>query len=234
MPSSAGNRSATPPRKRQLHPSQDPPEIHRAAETYRVLDDVAGGLLTRYTLQPTELTHESHATKGSEPHMSSLTPPRVLISYSHDSDAHAKRVLELSNRLRGDGADCRIDQYVTNPSEGWPLWMDKQVEEADFVLVLFTERYTTRSREPRKSGVRFESVLILQDLYEAGMINDKFIPVLFDTADSKHIVKWLKPFNHYTIDGDAGYEALRRRLLNDPAVVMPPLGIPTKKGPTNP
>ena len=166
--------------------------------------------------------------------MSSLTPPRVLISYSHDSDPHDNRVLELSDRLRVDGVDCHIDQYVTNPSEGWPLWMDKQVEDADFVLVLFTERYATRSREPRKSGVRFESVLILQDLYEAGMINDKFIPVLFDKSNVAHIVKWLRPFNHYVIDNDAGYGSLLRRLLDDPAVVMPPLGIPMKKGPTNP
>ncbi len=197
-------------------------------------NDLARGTLTRNPLQPVKLTQESDATKGSDLPMSSLTPPRVLISYSHDSDAHSKRVLDFSGRLRRNGIDCRIDQYIANPSEGWPLWMDKQVEEADFVLVLFTERYATRSREPRKSGVRFESVLILQDLYEAGMINDKFIPVLFDGADSKHIVKWLKPFNYYTVDGDSGYESLRRRLLNDPAVVMPPLGVPTKKGPANP
>ncbi|MDJ0706097.1 MAG: toll/interleukin-1 receptor domain-containing protein [Leptolyngbyaceae cyanobacterium MO_188.B28] len=161
------------------------------------------------------------------------TSPRVLISYSHDSDAHAVQVRQLSNRLRADGVDCRIDQYILNPAEGWPLWMDEQVEAANFVLVVFTERYATRSKQKQKSGVRFESVLILQELYEAGLINDKFIPVLFDPVDSKHIVKWLKPFNHYTVDSDTGYESLRRRLLNDPTVVMPPLGSPTKKGPIN-
>ena len=36
---------------------------------------------------------------------------RVWISYSHDDEAHSERVLRLSERLRGDGIDCWIDQY---------------------------------------------------------------------------------------------------------------------------
>ena len=207
---------------------------YRAAETHRVLTELAGGVLTNYPLHSanpkTEIT-----TKGTTTTMStSSTSPRVLISYSHDSDAHAQLVRQLADKLRGDGVDCVIDQYITNPSQGWPLWMDEQVEKAKFVLVLFTQRYAEKSREPKKSGVRFESVLILQDLYEAGMINDKFIPILFDPADSQHIVKWLKPFNHYAVSNGAGYESLLRRLLDDPAVVMPPLGSPKKLGPKNP
>ena len=42
-------------------------------------------------------------------------PPKVLISYSHDSPEHAQHVLELANRLREDGIDCIIDQYVVVP-----------------------------------------------------------------------------------------------------------------------
>jgi hypothetical protein len=52
-------------------------------------------------------------------------PPKVLISYSHDSPEHADRVRELSDRLRADGIDCILDQYEVSPPEGWPLWMDK-------------------------------------------------------------------------------------------------------------
>lgn len=160
--------------------------------------------------------------------------PRVLISYSHDSEPHRKRVLELTNQLRTDGVDCRIDRYMSNPSEGWPLWMDNQVEESDFVLIVFTERYTERSKEKRKSGVRFESVLMLQELYDAGMINDKFIPVLFHQDDSQHIHKWLKPYSYYSLEGESGYDSLLRRLIDDHDVKMPPLGTPTKKGPIQP
>src|SRR5271165_5964650 len=33
-------------------------------------------------------------------------PPKVFISYSHDSPEHARRVLGLAERLRKDGADA--------------------------------------------------------------------------------------------------------------------------------
>lgn len=39
-----------------------------------------------------------------------FVPPKVLISYSHDSPKHAQHVLELANRLRADGIDRIIDQ----------------------------------------------------------------------------------------------------------------------------
>ena len=141
------------------HPVTGEEYNYRAAETYAILTDLQGGILTRYPLKPI-VVHLA----PKEPVMPVATPPRVLISYSHDSDKHAAQVRKLAERLRGDGIDCRIDQYVTNPSQGWPLWMDEEVDAADFVLILFTERYSSRAREPKKSGVRFESVLILNDL----------------------------------------------------------------------
>ena len=58
--------------------------------------------------------------------------PKVFISYSHDSDTHRERILELSDRLRDDGIDCWIDQYEPTPPEGWPRKMDKGIREADF------------------------------------------------------------------------------------------------------
>jgi len=46
--------------------------------------------------------------------------PRVFINYSHDSAEHRKRVLSLAERLRADGVDAQIDQYVQGtPLEGW-------------------------------------------------------------------------------------------------------------------
>ena len=36
-------------------------------------------------------------------------PPKVFISYSHDSKSHAARVLKLANELRRDGIEAIID-----------------------------------------------------------------------------------------------------------------------------
>ena len=38
--------------------------------------------------------------------------PSAFISYSHDSDDHAGRVLELANALRDHGINVILDQYV--------------------------------------------------------------------------------------------------------------------------
>jgi len=54
---------------------------------------------------------------------------RVFISYSHDSAAHKETVMRLSARLRKDGIDAQIDQYVRGrPPEGWPRWMLDKLE----------------------------------------------------------------------------------------------------------
>ena len=62
-----------------------------------------------------------------------MDAPRVFISYSHDSPEHKYRVLALSDRLRREGVDCSVDQYEQSPKEGWPLWCQRQVEQATFV-----------------------------------------------------------------------------------------------------
>jgi len=99
-------------------------------------------------------------------------PPKVFISYSHDSAEHAQHVLELANRLRADGIDCTIDQYVVVPAEGWPRWMDKQIRDSDFVVMVCTETYYQRvmgEEQPGKGlGVRWEGHLIYGEIYRAG------------------------------------------------------------------
>ena len=71
-------------------------------------------------------------------------PPTVFISYSHDSQEHADRVLALSDHLRADGIDCILDQYEDSPLEGFPRWMDRQIRAANFVLMICTPTYYRR------------------------------------------------------------------------------------------
>lgn len=78
-------------------------------------------------------------------------PPRVFIIYSHDSPAHEQRVLALAARLRKDGIDAQLDQYVAGtPAEGWPRWMLDRLDWAEFVLVVCTETYYRRFRRHEK------------------------------------------------------------------------------------
>jgi hypothetical protein len=80
-------------------------------------------------------------------------PPKILISYSHDSPEHEERVLALAERLRKDGVDAQIDQYVAGtPLEGWPRWMLNQLDWAEFVRVVCTETYYRRFRGHEEPG----------------------------------------------------------------------------------
>jgi WD40 repeat protein len=155
-------------------------------------------------------------------------PPKVLISYSHDSSGHEKRVLELANRLRGDGIDCTIDQYVVVPAEGWPRWMDKQIRDSDFVLLVCTETYYQRvmgDEQPGKGlGVRWEGHSIYQAIYDAETMNTKFIPVFVEPGPVSHIPDPVRSVSYYYVHTENGYEDLYRRVTNQPRVVKPKLG----------
>lgn len=154
--------------------------------------------------------------------------PEVLISYTHDSNLHKDRVLDLSNKLRDDGIDCHLDQYEQSPPEGWARWMQNQIEQVKYVLVVCTETYNRRFRGkegPNKGlGAQWEGFVITQELYEDAAKNTKFIPVVFSAEDAQHIPSILRSATYYRVDVEEGYEDLYRRLTAQPRVLKPALG----------
>ncbi len=133
------------------------------------------------------------------------SPIKVFISYSHDSAEHSERVLELSENLRKEGIDCDIDQYLKAPPEaGWPTWMEDKIEEADFVLMVFTETYLRRYRKKEipeaGQGSAWETELIKNKLYVNHTKNKKFFPVLFSKDNLKHVPTILRSTSHYLLD----------------------------------
>jgi hypothetical protein len=153
--------------------------------------------------------------------------PKVFISYSHDSDEHRQRVLGLADRLNGiEDIDCDIDQYINgSPPEGWPLWMDRKLEEADFVLVVCTQIYLNRvKRQERRGtgrGVKWESLLAFQDICDNDSLNAKYFGIVFESADENFIPKPLKAFTYYNLSWEDSYERLLRLLTNQPAAIKP-------------
>lgn len=164
---------------------------------------------------------------------------RVLISYAHEPDdpTHGERVLALADRLRDDGLEARLDQYLSVPEKGWRLWMEEEIEAAGFVLMVATETYERRRRgreEPGKGqGVRWEGAIIGQALYEAKLVNTKFIPVVFEPDDRVHVPIFLRDFPVYLVASDEGYDALCRRLTGQPEVKAPPVGRVRERPPRN-
>jgi CHASE2 domain-containing sensor protein len=153
---------------------------------------------------------------------------RILISYSHDNPTHCDRVLALADRLRADGIDAVIDQYIQTPPEGWPAWCTSQIDTADFVLMICTETYlrrASRKEEPGVGlGVLWEGRLINQYLYDAGSVSAKFIPVLLADGSDAHVPVPVKGGTIYRVETPEGYESLLRLLSDQPLTPMPPLG----------
>jgi hypothetical protein len=163
----------------------------------------------------------------------------VFISYSHDSDEHRERVLALSERLREDGIETRLDQYVSgSPPQGWPRWMLDQLDAADFVLVICTETYYRRFRGHEKpgkgKGVDWEGALITQEIYDSRSRTLKFVPVFLSAAVEDWIPEPLRSLTHYALTSKSGYDSLYDFLLAQSGVEPGKVGTlkpkPCRKG----
>ena len=150
--------------------------------------------------------------------------PKLLISYSHDSRRHEDRVRRLADRLNADGFDTWIDQYSPAPSDGWRSWMETQIRNADFVLLVCTDTYLRRVRKrddsARSRGVLWEASLIHNLLYSGDKHIEKLIPILFDETLQPSIPPYSNAM-HYQVDSAGGLEDLYRHITDQPRFQVP-------------
>ncbi len=154
--------------------------------------------------------------------------PTALISYSHDSLEHERAVLELCNRLRARGVDSFIDQFLQGaPSEGWPLWMERQIEQRDFTLMVCTEAYQRRFMEIETHGIGrgvvWEARILRNLLYEDPHRHGRIIPVLL-APDAAAFVPTIFRGHFYDLSDERGFESLLRHLLQEPSAQTGALG----------
>lgn len=157
-----------------------------------------------------------------------MPPPRVFISYSHDSEVHKERVLAFADRLRSDGVDANLDRYEAAPRNGWTHWMQEQVSDADFVLMICTETYHRRLMKREQPGLglggTWEGHLIVTSFFQAGAASTKFVPVLFEHADAEWVPLAFRSVTRYDLASSSGYEELYRQLTDQAFVQKPELG----------
>ena len=167
--------------------------------------------------------------------MSPERPPKVFISYSHDSPEHEDRVLDLAERLvEKDGIDVSLDRFVNPPPASWPKWMNAEMKAADFILVVCSATYLAKVESKVKpgegKGVKWESLLSYQQIYDNDSDSSKFIPVLLKGGKYEHIPDPMRGGSHYRPEEDAEYEKLLRHITNQPETPKPKLG-PLRKLP---
>jgi hypothetical protein len=157
----------------------------------------------------------------------------VFISYAHDDELHEERVRGFWLFLRGHGVNARLDLPAAEQRVDWPQWMDRELREADWVLVIASPEYKRRAEGDalpgEGRGVQWEGRLIREHLYvnqDEGL--RRVLPVVLSGCSADDIPRWLAPASatHYVVNDYtvAGAEKLLRVLTGQPWETEPPLG----------
>jgi len=154
-----------------------------------------------------------------------MNPPRVFISYSHDSATHKKWVLEFATTLRDRGVDAVLDQWDLKPGDDLPHFMETQLENADFALMICTEKYVEKANAG-EGGVGYEKMIMTSSMLSR-IDSNKVIPIIRQKASNiRPTFMKSKLYIDFSNDDDIEYnfDDLLRVLLNAPLYKKPPIG----------
>jgi hypothetical protein len=149
----------------------------------------------------------------------------VFISYSWDDEPHKAWVRILAERLRADDVDVTVDRWSAVPGDQLPEFMERAIRDNDFVLVICTPRYKSRS-DKRQGGVGYEGDIMTAEVLTK-QNHRKFIPVCRSDSWEEAAPSWLAGKYRINLSGDPyserEYEDLVRTLLGV-REAAPPLG----------
>lgn len=148
-------------------------------------------------------------------------PPKVFISYAHESDALRAGVKALADWLGERGCEVMTDHPFTDrpPAEGWLTWMLQRIAEAEVVLVVCSPKLKARyekSAPPDEGfGATYEGAIVTQHIYDQAMRNTKFFPILPDGGSGQDIPTALRPWSNGHCF-PSGNERILRMVRDDP------------------
>jgi hypothetical protein len=154
-----------------------------------------------------------------------MKPPRVFISYSHDSAQHKEWVLNLATTLRERGVDTVLDQWDLKPGDDLPHFMDTELANSDYALMICSERYVKKANDG-EGGVGYEKMIMTSSLLNR-IHSSKVIPILRNNNVGQVPTFMLsKLYVDFRNDSDVEYnlDELLRTLLNSPLYEKPKIG----------
>ena len=160
-----------------------------------------------------------------------LSPPKVFLSYSWESDEHKDWVRALAERLTKNGVNTRLDQWHIVPGQSLTQFMETEAQSCDFALIICTKDYCKKSLN-RAGGVGYEQQIISGHI-AAGMPRNRFIPIIRDGdfAPGPSCAIPAQFLGTLAIDMrsdehiDQRFEELLRAIFKEPALKPPPLGL---------
>jgi len=155
-------------------------------------------------------------------------PPKVFLSYSHDTPEHKQWVREFASLLLEKGVEVLVDCWDLRPGDDVPKYMERSLKEADRVLMICTPTYVAKANDG-KGGVGYEAMIVTGELVQ-NLGSSKFIPILRQAAgqDSRPTSVSTRFYIDLSLhNADAHqeqFEILLRELHQVPANPKPPLG----------
>ena len=134
-----------------------------------------------------------------------MNTPKVFISYSWDSSGHKQWVAKLATDLRSDGVDAILDQWASVPGDQLTSFMEKEIRENDYVLIICTPNYQLKSNA-RKGGVGYEGDIMTAEVLSEGK-HRKFIPILAIGTWNDSAPTWLKGKYFVDLSSEENYTA---------------------------
>ena len=154
-----------------------------------------------------------------------LRSPRAFVSYSWDDEPHKAWVLGLAANLRKDGVETILDQWHAVPGDQLTEFMEREIRENDYVLIVCTPSYRLKSDE-RRGGVGYEGNIMTAEVLTKGN-HRKFIPVLARGTWKEAAPSWLRGKYHVDLSSpeehERNYPDLVSTILGTRSVA-PPLG----------
>ena len=153
-------------------------------------------------------------------------PPKVFISYSHDSPGHKQWVSELAKKLHDVGIETIFDQWHLSPGEDITQFMEQGLRSADRVLVVCTGEYV-RKANAGQGGVGYERMIVTAELIK-DLGTKKFIPVVRDSLASDKVPTFLGARLYVDLSDeimfDDEFDRLVREIHQIPKMDPPPVG----------
>ena len=145
-----------------------------------------------------------------------MSTPSTFVSYAWESEELKNWVKDLAIKLRDNGIDAKLDQWEVVPGDQMPHFMEKSVRENDYVLIICTPKYKTKS-EGRIGGVGYEGDIMTAEVLQNSN-HRKFIPILKTGTKETSLPTWLQ--GKYFVDlsneqhFEKNFEDLLTTLLN--------------------
>ncbi|WP_409423299.1 MULTISPECIES: toll/interleukin-1 receptor domain-containing protein [unclassified Pseudoalteromonas] len=155
----------------------------------------------------------------------SVNVPKVFISYSHDTQAHKKWVLELAQRLRNAGVDAILDQFRVGLGDDLGGFMETSVAESDRIIMVCTDNYVSKANSGL-GGVGYEKMIMTAE-YMTNIDSNKVIPLIRQNG-THNTPTFVQTRAHINFSREDEYELqfdnLLREIHQAPLFKEPPVG----------